>query len=102
MYLLCLLLGFEGMHAGSARNDASAAAERLRSRIDGIRSSDYRLSPQPRLSESASPTIPYRVETNWWYLPLGAVCAALLLFIAFKAHLAMRLSEFASSLGMPQ
>ena len=55
VYLLCLLLGYEGRHSGGQRGDLDAAAESLRMRIDDIRGPSTRLSPRGELPYTPAP-----------------------------------------------
>jgi len=97
VYLLCLLLGFEGMHCGATRSEATLVAQRLRSRIDSIRGSDYNLSPELEFAAAGiAPAMP-RTDRSWLILPVSALCGAILLFLAFKFHLSMLLSDLGST-----
>jgi type VI secretion system protein ImpK len=92
VYLLCLLLGFEGRFAPPLRGEAHRIMERLRLRIEAARESDYRLSPpiKIRSGSSASP----RKAAYPWYLPAGGVLmAAILLFILYSLDLGRLVDE---------
>lgn len=101
VYLLCLLLGFEGMYSGPKSSEATMTAQKLRARIDTIRGSDYGLSPALRFADAAAiaAPAPKRANWNWLILPLAALGAAILFFIVFKTHLVIRLHDFTDSLG---
>ncbi len=88
VYLLCLLLGFEGRY-GDMRGELASIADRLRRKVDGIRNADYRLAP----NAVPEPLAPAPVETvrveHWlekWAIPL-MVGAAVLLFLLLKLNL---------------
>ena len=48
VYLLCLLLGFEGRYSGGLRGELDSIAERVTRRIDDIRGRSGQLSPNAR------------------------------------------------------
>src|SRR5271165_828830 len=98
VYLLCLLLGFEGRYSGPARAEAQLIADRLRSRIEGVRKENYRLSPPLRFVEGGPVTTPSRSENGWLWWLLGAVIVPPFLFLMYKISLGWRLDEFMSTL----
>ena len=100
VYLLCLLLGFEGKYSGPLQAEAQLIADRLRSRIDGIRGvSSYHLSPPFDYANAGLPAQAQAAEDMRWRLWLiGAVCAPVAVFLLYKIQLAWRLSEFAASI----
>jgi len=87
VYLLCLLLGFEGRFAPPLRGEVFRITERLRGRIETIRGIDYKLSPPlelvrgPALSDGAAEG----QEWLWW--AVGALAAAFVLFLIYWLHL---------------
>lgn len=89
VYLLCLLLGFEGRYSGGLRGELFSIAERVRSRIENIRGRVQLLSPDgllqsadvPQTVAAASPFSGYRL------IALAAVILAILCFLALKLHL---------------
>jgi len=95
VYLLCLLLGFEGRFAPPLRGEAYRIMERLRTRIEAIRGIDYKLSPplelyvETRAADLASPP-------NWRLWILGALAALLLLFLIYKWSLSWRAEQVES------
>ena len=63
VYLLCLLLGYEGQYSGGRRGELDATVESLRMRIDDIRGRGNRLSPDgdlPHVSVAVLSTKPHR------------------------------------------
>jgi type VI secretion system protein ImpK len=92
VYLLCLLLGFEGRFAPPLRGEAHRIMERLRLRVEAARESDYRLSPPIQITSGAPPPTPK--ATHPWYLWAGGILlAVLLLFIVYLLDLGGRVSE---------
>jgi type VI secretion system protein ImpK len=90
VYLLCLLLGFQGRYAGSAA-ELSPIVDRLRRRIDGIRGRQERLSPTAALPETAAPiaiaAIPYWTTGRYRVALIAAGGGTILLFILLKLSL---------------
>jgi type VI secretion system protein ImpK len=91
VYLLCLLLGFEGRFAPPLRGEASRIAERLRRRIESIRGLDYKLSPPIQFLPEAPKLNAETGMWRWWIL--GCVVGAILLFLLFRWNLSFRLDE---------
>ncbi len=91
VYLLCLLLGFEGRFAPPLRGEASRIADRLRRRIESIRGLDYRLSPPLQFLPEAPRARADSGNWRWWIL--GSVLGAILLFVLFRWNLAFRVDE---------
>jgi type VI secretion system protein ImpK len=88
VYLLCLLLGFEGRYSGGLRGELYSITERLRGRIEDIRGKSRRIAPEalslevPALVErTTSRSLPYGL------IMLGAVILTVLLFAAAKWNL---------------
>lgn len=90
VYLLCLLLGFEGRYSGGLRAELHSISEMLRRRIEGIRGRSRHISPTGQLPEPAtaavaSPRSPpgrrYRV------IAAAAILITLLCFLIFKLEL---------------
>ena len=98
VYLLCLLLGFEGRYSGALRSELFLIAERLRRRIEVIRSTDYKLSPSLRIAEAVK--APERVtrsgQRDWLWWAAGPVGIAAVLFVLYWLHLTWRLSDIRS------
>ena len=63
VYLLCLLLGFEGRYSGAPRAERGtliAITDNLRRRIEKIRGREDEISPQPLFAPSQSPPLAQR------------------------------------------
>lgn len=89
VYLLCLLLGFEGRYSGALRGELYGIAEHVRSRIENIRGRSDRLSPDGLLPPGAAPqtTPPSSNFGGYRLIALAAVVLAILCFLALKLHL---------------
>jgi type VI secretion system protein ImpK len=86
VFLLCLLLGFEGRFAPPLQGEAYQIMERLRGRVESIRGSRYRLSPSMETSpQSVAPTP--EAKTNWQWVVVGVVVAAAVLFWVYRWNL---------------
>jgi type VI secretion system protein ImpK len=99
VYLLCLLLGFEGRFSAGRRAEAMLISERLKRRIEGMRREEYRLSPPLRFAEAAPPAAqPVRPENIWRMRLIGLVAAPFILFLLFKLHLSIGVDSLSSLL----
>jgi type VI secretion system protein ImpK len=92
IYLMCLLLGFEGRFAPPLRGEAYRIMDRLRRRIEIFRGSDYRLAPPLEIRDEA-PAAPLKaaIPNHWW--AAGAVLAAILVFLFYSLNLASRVAD---------
>ncbi len=94
VYLLCLLLGFQGRYSGSLGVQADSIAETVRRRIEDIRGSVPTLSRglAETISETVLPAAPpsYR---RLLYMMAGALVFALVLFILLRLNLEWTASE---------
>jgi type VI secretion system protein ImpK len=94
VYLLCLLLGFEGRFAPPLRGEAFRISERLRRRIEAIRGMDYKLSPSVQFTpEPARPAVSSG-HWRWWIL--GSLVAPVLLFLLYRWNLSLRVEQLQS------
>lgn len=87
VYLLCLLLGFEGRYAGASRGEMEGITESVRMRIDYIRGKEVPLSPSGPVQNHAVSTNQARMRN---YLSLVTVCVMIftfLLFLSLKLNL---------------
>jgi len=82
VYLLCLLLGFEGRFAPPLRGETHRITERLRGRIELIRGIDYRFSPPLELQRGIAEVRP-AANNEWLWWVAGALAAAAILFIVY-------------------
>lgn len=100
VFLLCLLLGFEGRYAGM-KGEIHSTIDRLRRRIDGIRQPDLRLAPG--LVQPANSPAPARAPvpqfSNWRFVILISGAAALAVFLLLKLHLLWLGGRVAEYLG---
>ena len=91
VYLLCLLLGFEGRYAGGLRGELNAVKDKTRRRIDDIRGKPGRLSPTGLLPDTAMrPEPALRLGNSprrYALIALAAVVATILCFILLKLDL---------------
>lgn len=79
VYLLCLLLGFEGRMSGSYRGEALVLGEKLRRRIEAIRGTDYKLSPPLEFAAAPQRVIAAAAPSHKWLLWSAAVIGGMLL-----------------------
>jgi type VI secretion system protein ImpK len=99
VYVLCLLLGFEGRYAPPLRAEANRIAERLRRRIEAIRGLDYKLSPSLSLATPGAESAPAAPRSPWRMWALSAATAFILLFIIYYFSLAYRTGQVESMVG---
>lgn len=101
VYLLCLLLGFEGRYSGGLRGDLESTVETVRRRIDDIRGPSRGLSPagglpsEPVLAEPGKPAPFQRLGM----IALGAAIFTLLLFVCLKMYLVWSSDQLGSKLA---
>jgi type VI secretion system protein ImpK len=98
VYLLCLLLGFEGRFAPPLRGEAFRIMERLRGRIESIRSMDYKVSPPMEFGTEPAAAVP---ASNWRWWVVGSVAAAVLLFLFYQWSLSWRIGQLQSFFSEP-
>jgi type VI secretion system protein ImpK len=89
VYLLCLLLGFEGRYSGRLRGELDNIAEKVRRRIDDIRGVIGQISPSGIPPSTPTPQTP---QTTKRLDRLGLATLAIgiltfLLFLLFKINL---------------
>ena len=94
VYLLCLLLGFEGRYSGGQRGELEGIIDGLRMRIEYIRGRDDQISPwggpPPALAPAAPPPRGHRNQLQ--LLTIGVFIVTLLCFLILKLNL-ISLSE---------
>jgi len=99
VYLLCLLLGFEGRFAPPLRSEAYRIMERLRGRIEAIRGLDYKLSPplDLRLEPRAEPAV--RPDWPWWIVGAATVAGVFFLYWAILSLQVGQVESMAAGLS---
>jgi len=97
VYLLCLLLGFEGRYSGR-RGELDGIAEGLRMRIDHIRRREDQLSPSglPPVSVAPAPRAERRDRLR--LVTLAVVIFTLLCFALLRLNLVFRGEEVSGKL----
>jgi len=98
VYLLCLLLGFEGRFAPPLRGQAYRIIDRLRRRVESVRGIDYKLSPpMDYIDEPAPPPPNITPPWRWWIL--ASPLLALLLFLLYRWSLSSSVEQLQSALA---
>ena len=89
VYLLCLLLGFEGRYSGGLRAELESIAERVRRRIDDIRGRSSQLSPNGGLTSYATPAAPGAPQrfSRFRVVTFAALIVTILWFLCLKLNL---------------
>jgi type VI secretion system protein ImpK len=89
VYLLCLLLGFEGRYSGGQRNELESIIDTLRRRIDDIRGRGRQISPSGGLPAEpiVAPPVKQDALRHLPYIALGAAIFTALLFFILKIYL---------------
>ncbi len=99
IFLLCLLLGFEGRFSGGLRGELYSVTDRLRSRIEDIRGKNFRLSPsglaEPITTNNPPPA---RRPLPYGWILAGAIVFTFLLFIMAKVNLIWTSDQIRSKL----
>jgi type VI secretion system protein ImpK len=100
VYLLCLLLGFEGRYVGGRRGELEGLMESLRMRIEYIRGPADQISP-PTNSPAAPPVaqrVTKRAKTDIRLVTIGLIVFTLLLFWILRWDLISMGEELGSKL----
>jgi type VI secretion system protein ImpK len=79
VFLLCLLLGFEGRYSGGQRGELEGITDSLRMRIEYIRGRDDHLSPSGSSPPAPTPVAVPKVRKNQLHL----IAIALIVFTVF-------------------
>lgn len=99
VYLLCLLLGFEGQYAGKSRGDLDGIIQRTRMRVHDIRGRSHQISPTGALPSDPLPSAPApHSRDQFRFIVVGALVAAILCFIVCFVSLRLDLSYTAGQL----
>ena len=89
VYLLCLLLGFEGRYSGASRGDLDSIVDRTRRRIENIRGRATQISPsgvlpmEPPVAEAPQD----RHIDRFRWIAFAIIIFTVLWFVAFKIDL---------------
>jgi type VI secretion system protein ImpK len=89
VYLLCLLLGFEGRYSGGLRGELDSIAEKVRRRISDIRGESGQISPSATLPSLPTPQAARFVSrvNRYRVLSLAVPAVTVLLFLLWKLNL---------------
>ena len=101
VYLLCLLLGFEGRYSGGLRGDLESTVETVRRRIDDIRGRSRQISPAgglPSEPARAEPVKPQQFH-RFRVITLAAVIFTILLFLCLKLTLNWSFDQLGNKLS---
>jgi type VI secretion system protein ImpK len=99
VFLLCLLLGFQGRHTSGGHAELALTTDRLRHRIERFRGVPAELSPAGLLpSQPVSINVPDTARQTLKRTSLMAVGLAVLCFIAFYIHLFLKVSSIRAAL----
>jgi type VI secretion system protein ImpK len=99
VYLLCLLLGFEGRYAGGLRAELETIIERTKRRIDNIRKPTRQISPAGLLPmDHTAPASPAQQADRFGLIALAAMIFTIVCFLAFKLDLVWTAEQLRSKL----
>jgi type VI secretion system protein ImpK len=100
VYLLCLLLGFEGRYSGGMRAELDGVAGRTRQRIDEIRRRGREVSPEGVPGDApASSDVPQNDRKDRFLLTtIAAIAFTVLCFLFFKVNLIWAAEQLRSQL----
>jgi type VI secretion system protein ImpK len=100
VYLLCLLLGFEGRYSGGMRAELDNIAERTRQRIDKIRRRGRQISPEgiPGDAPTSSDLPRNEGQDRFLLITVAAIAFTVLCFVFFKVNLIWAAEQLRSQL----
>src|SRR6267378_5032858 len=99
VYLLCLLLGFEGQYSGGLRGELESIIERTKRRIDNIRQPSRYISPAGMLPADPAPPVSQDQRSDRFRLiALAAIVFTIVCFLAFKLDLVWTAEQLRSKL----
>lgn len=100
VYLLCLLLGFEGRYFGNLRSELYSITDRVMTRIDDIRGRIRRISPTGVLPPQITLEAPTQTRNIGRYrlIILAAVIITIVCFLALKFHLILTSDQIRSKI----
>jgi type VI secretion system protein ImpK len=88
VYLLCLLLGFEGRYSGARRGELEGITDSLRMRIEYVRGRDDHISPSGSLPPMPAPVAtPIRRKDHLRLLTIALIVFTLFCFVVLKLDL---------------
>jgi len=89
VYLLCLLLGFEGRYSGGLRGELDVMVEKIGRRIDDIRGGSHQISPAGGPSTERAPEAPVVLQgrNRFVFVTLAAAVFTILWFLLLKLDL---------------
>jgi len=89
VFVLCLLLGFQGRYSGGLGGELEIVTERTRKRIERIRGLNSQISPAGDLPRAAEPESPAarRQPDRSFLIAAVAVAFAVLMFLILKLNL---------------
>jgi type VI secretion system protein ImpK len=88
VYLLCLLLGFEGRYAGGKRGELEGQMESLRMRVEYIRGRADQISPSGSLPPASTIAAPAKRPAGYLrFVTLGLVIFTIFLFWILRSDL---------------
>jgi type VI secretion system protein ImpK len=100
VYLLCLLLGFEGRYSGGMRAELDVIIERTRKRIENIRGRSRQISPAGVLPDNpAASEAPRNQQPDRFRLIMfAAIAFTVFCFLVFKVNLIWTAEQLRSQL----
>jgi len=99
VYLLCLLLGFEGRYTGALRAELDNIIEKVKRRIEDIRGDSNKLSPSYELPDELSlPQAAPRESNHFRLAAVAALLFTLILFLILLWHLSAVAGEVRAKL----
>jgi len=101
VYLLCLLLGFQGRYSGPQKGGIESLTAGLVQRIHSIRGRNRELSPDgiPGSQPAVPPAIAAPKSTYFVEITLGAIAITALLFIIYYWNLSLMTDRVLQTLG---
>jgi type VI secretion system protein ImpK len=94
VYYLCLLLGYEGRYAVGSKAELHQLMDNLRERIERIFGRNSEFSPDAKLPDQAPAAAPIDpLPRQLQIAALVAFCFALVCFVGFYWHLALRATD---------
>jgi len=94
VYLLCLLLGFQGRYSGGKKGELEAITDSVRMRIEYIRGRQEYLSPSAILPQMPAPvTAPRPQREHLRVLAVAIIALTMLTFLVLKLNLISRSNE---------